>query len=75
MEIQKLFFKGVSFMLAEMAMHLELSRLMAFKGAYELHVGRPGSYYSSIAKCFAADTAMAAALNTVQIFGGKAKLQ
>uniref|UniRef100_A0A0N4VKR5 Acyl-CoA dehydrogenase n=1 Tax=Enterobius vermicularis TaxID=51028 RepID=A0A0N4VKR5_ENTVE len=63
-------FQGVSFMLAEMAMHLELSRLMAFKGAYELHVGRPGSYYSSIAKCFAADTAMAAALNTVQIFGG-----
>ena len=33
-------------------------------------MGRPGAYYASIAKAFAADTAMQAAINAVQVFGG-----
>ena len=68
--LAQLYFQGVSFMLAEMAMNLELSRLMTYRSSYELMMGRPGSYYSSIAKCFAADTANLAATNAVQIFGG-----
>lgn len=62
--------QGVSFMLADMAMNLELSRLITFKCAYEVMNGSPDSYFSSIAKCFAADTANLAATNAVQIFGG-----
>uniref|UniRef100_A0A1I8BJC8 Acyl-CoA_dh_N domain-containing protein n=1 Tax=Meloidogyne hapla TaxID=6305 RepID=A0A1I8BJC8_MELHA len=62
--------QGVSFMLADMAMSLELSRLMTYKSAQEVDLGRPGAYWASIAKCFAADTANQTASNAVQIFGG-----
>ncbi|KAL7072873.1 hypothetical protein ACQ4LE_007755 [Meloidogyne hapla] len=57
-------------MLADMAMSLELSRLMTYKSAQEVDLGRPGAYWASIAKCFAADTANQTASNAVQIFGG-----
>jgi len=60
--------QGVSFMLADMAMNLELSRLMTYKSAQEVDLGRPGAYWASIAKCFAADTANQAATNAVQVF-------
>ncbi|CAB3400632.1 unnamed protein product [Caenorhabditis bovis] len=62
--------QGVSFILAEMAMNCELSRLMTYKSANEVDIGRPGSYYASIAKLFAADAANSAATNAVQVFGG-----
>lgn len=62
--------QGVSFMLADMAINLELSRLMTYKSAQEVDLDRPGSYWASIAKCFAADKANEAATNAVQIFGG-----
>uniref|UniRef100_A0A914I5C0 Medium-chain specific acyl-CoA dehydrogenase, mitochondrial n=1 Tax=Globodera rostochiensis TaxID=31243 RepID=A0A914I5C0_GLORO len=62
--------QGVSFLLADMAINLELSRLMTYKSAQEVDSGRPGAYWASIAKCFAADTANQTAANTVQIFGG-----
>uniref|UniRef100_A0A915NVK1 Medium-chain specific acyl-CoA dehydrogenase, mitochondrial n=1 Tax=Meloidogyne floridensis TaxID=298350 RepID=A0A915NVK1_9BILA len=58
--------QGVSFMLADMAMALELSRLMTYKSAQEVDLGRPGAYWASIAKCFAADTANQTASNAVQ---------
>uniref|UniRef100_A0A8R1TQ85 Medium-chain specific acyl-CoA dehydrogenase, mitochondrial n=1 Tax=Onchocerca volvulus TaxID=6282 RepID=A0A8R1TQ85_ONCVO len=59
-------------MLADMAINLELSRLMTYRSAWEVTLAQnsPTSYYSSIAKCFAADTANIAASNAVQIFGG-----
>ncbi|EFO21849.1 hypothetical protein LOAG_06636 [Loa loa] len=65
--------QGISFMLADMAINLELSRLMTHRSAWEteLEQSSAASYYSSIAKCFAADTANIAASNAVQIFGGK----
>ena len=63
-------FQAVSFMLADMAMNLEMSGLMTYRSAYEVDMGRPGSYYASIAKCFAADTCNQTAANAVQIFGG-----
>ncbi|VDO27045.1 unnamed protein product [Onchocerca flexuosa] len=65
--------QGISFMLADMAVNLELSRLMTYRSAWDVTLAQnsPTSYYSSIAKCFAADTANIAASNAVQIFGGK----
>ncbi|EPB72002.1 acyl-CoA dehydrogenase protein [Ancylostoma ceylanicum] len=94
--------QAIQFMLADMAMNLELSRLATYKSAWDVdqkgsilptfaeqHCIRGAasslvfllptgsvdilvrsSYYASIAKCFAADTANQAAANAVQIFGG-----
>ncbi|PAV73487.1 hypothetical protein WR25_26653 [Diploscapter pachys] len=63
-------FQGVSFMLAEMAMQIEMARYMTYKSAYWVDTGRPGSFFASIAKLFASDTANMAATNCVQVFGG-----
>ncbi|TKR61891.1 hypothetical protein L596_028942 [Steinernema carpocapsae] len=62
--------QGVSFMLADMAINLELARLITYRAANDVDKGVRSSYYASIAKCFAADTANTAAANAVQIFGG-----
>jgi len=62
--------QGVSFMLADMAINLELSRLVTYRAALDVDKGVRSSYFSSIAKCFAADTANQTASNAVQIFGG-----
>uniref|UniRef100_A0A8R1E3B6 Medium-chain specific acyl-CoA dehydrogenase, mitochondrial n=2 Tax=Caenorhabditis japonica TaxID=281687 RepID=A0A8R1E3B6_CAEJA len=62
--------QGVSFLLADMAVNAELSKLMTYKSAYEADAGRPGSYYASLAKLFASDAVNSAATNAVQVFGG-----
>jgi len=62
--------QGVSFMLAEMAINIEMARLMTYRAAYEVDEGRRSSYYASIAKAFAADMANKCASDAVQIFGG-----
>uniref|UniRef100_A0A1I7WNN1 Acyl-CoA_dh_1 domain-containing protein n=1 Tax=Heterorhabditis bacteriophora TaxID=37862 RepID=A0A1I7WNN1_HETBA len=62
--------QAVQFILAKMAMNVELSRMITYKSAYEVDEGRIGSYYSSIAKLFASESANQAAANAVQIFGG-----
>ncbi|XP_055376315.1 medium-chain specific acyl-CoA dehydrogenase, mitochondrial [Condylostylus longicornis] len=62
--------QAVSFMLADMAMGVETSRLAYRKAAYEVDQGRRNSYYASIAKCHAADVANKIASDAVQIFGG-----
>ncbi|KAK6762385.1 hypothetical protein RB195_023194 [Necator americanus] len=62
--------QAVQFMLSDMAMNLELSRLATYKSAWDVDRQVRFSYYASIAKCFAADTANQAATNAVQIFGG-----
>ncbi|KAH7728836.1 CRE-ACDH-10 protein [Aphelenchoides avenae] len=62
--------QGVSFMLADMAINLELSRLITYRAAVDVDNGVRSSYFASIAKCFAADTANQGAANAVQIFGG-----
>jgi acyl-CoA dehydrogenase len=63
-------FQGVQFMLADMAKAIEASRLLTLQGAWLVDQGRPGSKQSSIAKCFATDTAMQVTTDAVQIFGG-----
>ncbi|CAL2033307.1 unnamed protein product [Caenorhabditis brenneri] len=62
--------QAIQFMLADMAINLELSRLFTYKAAAESDAGGLVSYYASIAKCFASDTANDAATNACQIFGG-----
>ncbi|CAI2345961.1 unnamed protein product [Caenorhabditis sp. 36 PRJEB53466] len=62
--------QGVAFMLSDMASNLELARLITYRSAVDTDLGSNSSYFASIAKCFAADTANIAAANACQIFGG-----
>jgi len=62
--------QAVAFMLADMATKIEASRLLCWQAAWMADNGMKVSYYSAMAKCFAADTAMEVTTNAVQIFGG-----
>jgi alkylation response protein AidB-like acyl-CoA dehydrogenase len=62
--------QGIAFVLADMAMKIEASRLLCWQAAWMADNGMKVSYYSSMAKCFASDTAMEVTTNAVQIFGG-----
>ncbi|KAB5550727.1 hypothetical protein PHYPO_G00057220 [Pangasianodon hypophthalmus] len=62
--------QAVSFMLAEMAMKVELARLAYQRAAWEVDEGRKNTYYASIAKAYAGDIANQVASDAVQIFGG-----
>lgn len=62
--------QAVSFLLAEMAMKVELARLSYQRAAWEVDSGRRNTYYASIAKAFAGDIANQLATDAVQIFGG-----
>jgi alkylation response protein AidB-like acyl-CoA dehydrogenase len=64
-------FQGIQFMLADMAMAVQASRLLAHHAAALIDRGAPATALeASMAKCFAADTAMRVATDAVQIFGG-----
>src|SRR5687768_11088444 len=64
-------FQGIQFMLADMAMAVHASRLMIHHCARQVDHGITGNTYeASMAKCFAADSAMKVAIDAVQIFGG-----
>ena len=64
-------FQGIQFMLADMAMAVHASRLMIHHCARQLDAGITGNTFeASMAKCFAADTAMKVTIDAVQIFGG-----
>jgi alkylation response protein AidB-like acyl-CoA dehydrogenase len=64
-------FQGVSFMLADMAMQLEASRLLVYKALALCDAGDPRmTYFSSVAKCFASDAAMRITTDAVQVLGG-----
>lgn len=62
--------QAVSFLLAEMAMKVELARMAYQRAAWEVDQGRRNTYYASIAKAFAGDIANQVASDAVQIFGG-----
>ena len=53
-----------------MAKDIEAGRLLTHQSAWMLDEGRPASKQSSMAKCFATDSAMRATVDAVQIFGG-----
>jgi alkylation response protein AidB-like acyl-CoA dehydrogenase len=62
--------QGVSFKLAEMAMEIEAARLLTWRACAALDAGEDAMVLGSYAKAFAADTAMRAATEAVQVLGG-----
>lgn len=63
-------FQAIQFMLADMATDIEAARLLTLRSAELLQAGKSASLESSMAKRFAADMAMRATTDAVQIFGG-----
>ncbi|HVZ72999.1 MAG TPA: acyl-CoA dehydrogenase family protein [Polyangia bacterium] len=62
--------QAVQFMLAEMAIAYESTRLLCHKAAWSIDSGKIDSIVSSYAKAHGADAAMRVATDAVQIFGG-----
>lgn len=62
--------QAVAFMLAEMAQEIEASRLLVYKSAWMYDQGERNTKFASMAKFYASDTAVRAATNAIQIFGG-----
>ena len=64
--------QGVSFPVVDMATKIEAARLLVWQAAWMLDAGagREATAYSSMAKRFAADTAMEVTTDAVQVFGG-----
>ena len=64
-------FQGIQFMLADMAMKLEAARQLTYAAAARSERGdKDLRYFSSAAKAFASDTAMAVTVDAVQLLGG-----
>jgi acyl-CoA dehydrogenase len=62
--------QAVQFMLAEMAIAYETTRLLTHKAAWMIDQGTIDSIVSSYAKAYGADAAMRVATDAVQVFGG-----
>jgi len=62
--------QAINFMLADMAIGIESSRLCYMKSAWQADNKIRNTYYASIAKCLAGDVCNKAATDAVQIFGG-----
>ncbi len=62
--------QAVQFMLAEMAIAYESTRLLGHKAAWSIDNGKLDTIISSYAKAHGADAAMRVATDAVQIFGG-----
>lgn len=63
-------FQGLQFMLADMALEVEASRLLVQQAALGLDSGKPNSKLCSMAKLKATDTAMKVTTDAVQVLGG-----
>jgi short-chain 2-methylacyl-CoA dehydrogenase len=63
-------FQSTQFKLADMAMEIELSRLMYYKAAWMHMQGQPYAREASMAKLFASETAKRCCDQAVQIHGG-----
>lgn len=62
--------QAIQFKLADMATRIDAARLLCFKAAWEKDNGKDYALSSSMAKVFASETAMWAAVEAVQIHGG-----
>jgi acyl-CoA dehydrogenase len=62
--------QAIAFKIADMAKDIEAARLLVWKSGWTIDNGQRNTLYASMAKCFAADTAMKTATEAVQIFGG-----
>jgi len=63
-------FEGIQFLLADMAMKVEASRLLVYQAAFKMDEGEHATPYAAMAKCFATDSAMAVTTDAVQVLGG-----
>lgn len=63
-------FEGLQFMLADMAMRVEASRLMVYHAASVIDAGEDVTQAAAMAKCFATDSAMQVTIDAVQALGG-----
>ncbi len=63
-------FQAIQFKLADMAMEVELARMMVLKAAWLKDQHRSYAKEAAMAKLYASETAMRAALQAVQIHGG-----
>jgi len=64
-------FQGVQFMLADMAMNLEVARQMVYVAAARSERADPDlPFFGAAAKCFASDVAMQITTDAVQLLGG-----
>lgn len=54
-------------MLADMAIGIEASRLLVYRGAWEADQGRRNTYFASLAKALASDVANKSASDAVQV--------
>jgi butyryl-CoA dehydrogenase len=64
-------FQMVQAMLSDMAMQIEASRLLVYQAAQMIDRNEKGvAPYSSMAKCYASDTAMKVTTDAVQLLGG-----
>lgn len=62
--------QAIQFIIADMAMKIEASRLLVHKAAWLLDNGQPNTQLASYSKAFAADSCMQIATDAVQVFGG-----
>ncbi len=62
--------QAIQIKLATMAQAVQASRLLTWHSAWTIDRGQRGTFESSMAKCFASDTAFAVADQAIQIFGG-----
>ena len=63
-------FQGLQFMLADMALETESSRLLVHAAAQSIDDNKPNSKLCSMAKLKATDTAMRVSTDAVQVLGG-----
>lgn len=63
-------FQMVQAMLADMAMKVETARLLVLKACWLRDEGKEFSMEAAMAKCYAADAAMAVTTDAVQVMGG-----
>jgi acyl-CoA dehydrogenase len=62
--------QAIQFMIADMATKVEAGRLLVWNSAFLLDQGQRNSRVSSMAKRFAADSAMEITVDAVQVYGG-----
>ncbi|MDP3047227.1 MAG: acyl-CoA dehydrogenase family protein [Chloroflexota bacterium] len=63
--------QAIQFMLADMAMQIEASRLLVYQAAAAVdHGDKNITMLSAMAKCFAGDTAMRVTVDALQVLGG-----
>ena len=62
--------QGIAFLLADMAAAIDAARLLVWKAAWTADQGVRNTQQAATAKLFAAETAMKAATDAVQVYGG-----